>query len=540
LGQLLHELDSPYERDWGRFGLSVDIGTLTGGSELRVIAIGAENETSGMEDERTGRAYIFDGATGTVYFSFLSPDGEQGGRFGSSIAFGGDVDNDGWQDVLVGAPEESPGKSPYGAGRVHAFSGQTGALVYSLISPNEQFMGFFGTTVSDVEDIDDDGYADILVGASHEDVKPNYSSAGNVYILSGQTGFPLESYTSPNTETGSLFGSSLGRIGDIDEDGYDDIVVGANGENPGTGPELMDAGRAYIISAKGGSIVHTLVSPNAGWMGRFGFAVSSAGDTDGDGYDDVVIGAPSESIAPGDYEDGRAYLFSGLTGALLHVLVPPNGEIGGLFGYSVSAAGDVDGDDCGDVIVGVPLGEPGFEPSNAGAAHVFSGRTGALLYTLSSPTLEYGGHFGHSVSGGVDVSDDGFPDVICGAPDESSESGEERAGHVYLFDGHLLDTRPENGLTAMSLVFLGPCPNPVMNVTEIRLVAPHCTRSRPVLRLFDLFGRQIGQTIRPRLDPGEQTTIRWSVETDGTPAGLYWWRLEAGGHVHSSPMIVLK
>lgn len=206
----------------------------------------------------------------------------------------------------------------------------------------------------------------------------NYRDA----LISVQTW--LTALDSPNPRAEGMYGLGLGH-GDINNDDVQDIIVGATGEE-----------RVYVYSGVDLSLLRTLNSPNPGvWpdITNFGSAVA-AGDTNGDGYDDVIVGASLEDREPFP-PNGKAYVFSGADGSLLHTLsVTPTGY----FGVSV-ASGDVNGDSYADVIVGA---------QHTSRVHVFSGLTGSLLYTINGPSSST---FGIRVAAG-DVNNDGNADVV--------------------------------------------------------------------------------------------------------------------------------
>src|SRR5690606_9663376 len=147
-----------------------------------------------------GRAYVFSGATGVLLYALVSPNEEDDGRFGGSVAGVPDLDGDGRGDLLVSASGEDPGVSPTSAGRVDDFSGATGALLQTLASPNEEQYGIFGGAVSGTPDLDGDGVGDLLVGAPNEDPGRSPRGAGRAYAFSGSTGALLFELASPNEE----------------------------------------------------------------------------------------------------------------------------------------------------------------------------------------------------------------------------------------------------------------------------------------------------------------------------------------------------
>ncbi len=150
--------------------------------------------------------------------------------------------------------------------------------------------------------------------------------------------------------------------------------------DPGSSPS--GAGRAYVFSGATGDTLFSLKSPFEEDSGRFGISVSGAGDVNMDGKADFIVGALGESPGSSPIKAGRAYVFSGATGDTLFSLKSPFEESNGLFGHSVSGAGDVNMDGKADVIVGARDEDPG------GRAYVFSGATGDTLFSLKSPFEE--------------------------------------------------------------------------------------------------------------------------------------------------------
>jgi hypothetical protein len=425
-GQVVTELASPSEEGYGYFGLSVGAAGDVNGDGCDDVVVGAYGEDPGASPSGCGRAYIFSGADGACLDTLVSPNEEADGRFGHSVAGAGDVNGDGHVDVIVGAQLEDPGASPAGAGRAYVFSGADGSCLDTLMSPNEEADGYFAVSVSGAGDVDDDGRDDIIVGASNEDLPGSPNDAGCAYVFSGTTGECLDTLVSPNEQYLGHFGRCVSGAGDVDEDGHDDVIVGAYQED--AVPSGTDAGRAYVFGGAAGNVVLALTSPMEDNQGNFGWSVSGAGDVDGDGSDDVLVGAPGEDGA-GQVSSGRAYIFSGATGDTLRTLISPNAETSGRFGFAVSSAGDVDFDNHPDAIVGAFDEDPGSSPGGAGRAYIFSGADGALLYTLVSPNEESGGRLGFYVSRAGDTDND----VIVGAPREDPQTSPADAGRAYIY-----------------------------------------------------------------------------------------------------------
>jgi hypothetical protein len=419
-GQVLHTLEPANPEDLGRFGYSVSDAGDVNGDGWPDLVMGAFSEDGGAID--AGRVYVFDGHDAIFLLTVESANSEPDGWFGWSVSGAGDVNGDGLDDIVVGARKEDGGAQ--NAGRAYVFSGNGGVILHTLKSPRPQAWAWFGWSVSSFGDFNDDGHDDVLVGAPYED--GGASESGKVYVFSGVTGDTLWSLQSPSPEWGGAFGHSVSGGADINNDGTPDVIVGAYQEDGGA----PNAGKAYVLSGVDGSLVHAFESPNPESYGYFGYAVSGVGDVDSDGYDDVVVGAYFED-AGGEWNAGRAYVFRGNVGALLYALDSPSPCYEGQFGASVSGAGDVNNDGYDDLIVGAPS-----DPDsswNAGRAYIFDGHLGTLMYTLRSPNEARGGRFGRSVSGVRDVNEDGHDDVLVGAWGEGASLTYH--GRAYVFNG---------------------------------------------------------------------------------------------------------
>jgi hypothetical protein len=344
-----------------------------------------------------------------------------------------DVDGDGYADIAIGSPRANDND-----GRVQLFpgsaSGAPSTATAELTNPDGQ--GFFGASVASAGDVDGDGYADLIVGAPYWPGVPwAGTQAGRAYLYRGG---PTGLSTSPTTLVapdgdGSIFGFSVASAGDINGDGYGDVVVGATGTND-------YVGTVYIYFGGPGGLAKVpaaTIAGSAGTNARFGNAVAGVGDVDGDGYGDLVIGEPRWDAQPA----GHAYLYLGSATGVAATPVTFAGPVGAgdQFGYAL-AADDFDGDGRADLVIGAPgvLGD-------TGETYVFPGQAGGFA---STPTITYdfqpGSEAATSLASAGDIDGDGYADLIVGVPEFEFVPLEESIGaaDVYLGSASGLGATP--------------------------------------------------------------------------------------------------
>jgi hypothetical protein len=264
----------------------------------------------------------------------------------------------------------------------------------------DQASAAFGLVVATAGDVDRDGYSDILVGAPSYDV-PGGADAGRVFLYMGSASGPELSprIVGSGTSPGALYGQSVASAGDVNGDGFHDVLVGAPGAvNSGL------SGMVFLYLSDGNSVGGTAYWSDIGLPGtRFGASVSTAGDVNGDQRSDILIGEPSYD--GGEPGEGRVFLYTVFSGHLGPWRAESD-QAGAAFGSCVASAGDVNGDGFADVIIGAPGYDGG--QFNEGRAFVYFGSSGGLG---SSPTVlelnNDGAEFGFSVSLAGDVNGDG-------------------------------------------------------------------------------------------------------------------------------------
>ncbi len=389
--ELLLERAGDFNED--RFGFSVAAAGDVDADGFADVIVGAiRDDNNGLD---SGSARILSGLDGSTLHLI---DGNAGDRFGYAVSTAGDVDADGFADVIVGAPEALFER---GYARVH--SGASGAALHTF---SGQVNGdWFGVDVASLGDLDSDGHDDVVVGAGY-----GASGRGEVTVYSGVTGALLRYQTGQNGEN---LGWSVAGPGDTILDGFVDVLAGSPVNNANGG--------AKTFSGQDGAILHWWPAPFG--LDRSGWAVSGAGDVNEDGFTDVLVGAPDDDTTNG-VGTGSVRLYSGINGFLLHEWL--GDSAGDEFGTAVDGGRDVDGDGVPDVVVGAPRDDDGA--ADAGRVSVLSGQDGALLWTVDGDAAS--DLLGHAAAHAGDLDADGFGDWIGGAyaaDDGGNLSGEAKA-----------------------------------------------------------------------------------------------------------------
>ena len=321
-----------------------------------------------------------------------------------------------------------------------------------------------GRSVSSAGDVNGDGYGDIIVGAYAADPSGR-SNAGSSYVVYGKaSGFGTIDLANLGTSgfqingavANDFSGYAVSSAGDINGDGYGDLLIGAYLAGPSGRAE---AGSSYVVYGKASGL-GTIDLANLGTSGfqlngavandRSGISVSSAGDVNGDGYGDIIIGAHL-AYPSGNTGAGSSYVIFGKASGLgtidLANLGTSGFQINGAVtndrsGISVSSAGDVNGDGYGDLIIGANQADPSGR-SNAGSSYVVYGKASGFgtidLANLGTSGFQINGAVandlsGYSVSAAGDVDGDGYDDLIVGAYG-ANPSGKNDAGSSYVIFG---------------------------------------------------------------------------------------------------------
>ncbi len=376
--------------------------------------------------------------------------GQADAEFAVSVASAGDVNNDGFDDVIIGADEYDAGETS--EGRAFVYMGTSGGLPTTpdWTAESNQIGADFGISVASAGDVNGDGYDDVIIGANLFDAgQPN---EGVVFVYHGSSTGLNKNGTRPTGNPtnadwraeGDLNDGAVGTAvasGDFNGDGYYDVVAGADEYSLGQTGE----GAVFVFRGSNTGLALGGTRPvggpaNADWIAQsnrvdadFGFAVDSAGDVNNDNRDDLIVGAWNWDET--HLDEGRIFIYMGSSTGL--GLTPArtydSGQDGAQLGIAVAGAGDVNGDGFDDVIAGAY----GYDHPeiDEGAAFVFHGSIAGIG---ASPSWESEGNqgaalYGGAVSGAGDVNGDGFDDVIIGA--DHGDQGELDEGLVFVYLG---------------------------------------------------------------------------------------------------------
>lgn len=415
------------------FGCSVSgAGDLNGDGYGDVIA-GARSYDAGQTDE--GVVFVYYGsATGIGTTATMLEQNNAGSQFGYSVSFAGDVNADGFGDIIIGAPLYiTSGSNNPGAAFIYHGSATGIATTPAITLTGPANGSQFGFSVSNAGDVNGDGFSDVVVGAPLH--SPVLSNEGSIFIYHGSaTGIPAFATTNfRSTFSGARFGSSVANAGDVNGDGYSDIVVGAprytNGHTS-EGTFMVYRGSAAGIN----TTAHIRVEANV-VNGLMGTSVAGAGDMNGDGLTDIVVGCPGMNNGGGQTNEGLVRVFFGAAtmSTTASFTYEPN-VTNYRMGTSVASAGDVNGDGFSDVV----FGAPGFNSGQTaeGGAYVFHG--GPTLSNIPASTIQANQNnaiMGESVRGVGDVNGDGFSDIMVGAA--SYNNGQATEGIALVYHGSL-------------------------------------------------------------------------------------------------------
>ena len=304
-------------------------------------------------------------------------------RLGGALACAGDVNQDGVADLIIGSPLASPGGSQT-SGHVRVHSGADGSLIWEVHGDAPGYK--LGYPVAPAGDVNADGVPDVLAGSL---------GPATVRVFSGVDGAVLAEWVGATPS----FGYSCACAGDVDADGHDDIIIGECDDNHAG----VAAGAARVYSGRTSALLLEFFGDAA--QDSLGRSVDGAGDLDGDGHADLVVGARRSDLIA--HDSGLVRVFAGSDGSVLLSLFGegPND----LFGHQVRGVGDMNGDGVGDLFIAARQ----ISGVSQGYVRLHSGADGSLLWRAEPQ--EAGGMFGWAVGSTPDMNGDGIPELLVGA-----------------------------------------------------------------------------------------------------------------------------
>ncbi len=361
---------------------------------------------------------------------------EAGHTFGNAIANAGDVNGDGFGDLLIGAyPADPDGRLDAGTSYLYLGSptgiGPNPAQVLSGATAGDGF----GRSVSTAGDVNLDGYDDIVIG-SWTASAVGRAGAGQVSVFHGSARgiSAISARVIQGAASGDQLGHTVSHAGDVNRDGFDDIALSAPLASPGG---VAQAGTVYIYHGGPSGIGTTFaqVLDGASAMDQLGRAVARAGDVNSDGVDDLLVG--SWSASRGGNTAGVATIYYGALGGLSSArsFTILGTVAGAQFGKSVTGLGDVNGDGISDLAISSNLATVGGR-ANVGFVNIYHGNSLGIS-TTPSRTIEgvsMGDRFGTAVGCPGDINGDSFGDLVVGAV-TATALGRTGAGTVSLFYG---------------------------------------------------------------------------------------------------------
>ena len=469
------------------------------------------------------------GGQGYVKIYFGSPDFDtipefrivDEGNFGSRVACAGDVNNDGYDDIIVAAPSAyNPNNGAEWAGKAHIYYGGSPMdTVVDVILQDSDYHYFFGSPVASAGDVNGDNYDDVMVAATG-----GWDPAGRVFIYFGgeEMDSVFDVYIYGNPDSVEELGRSLAGLGDINDDGYDDILIGS----PHTG-SAHNPGMAEIYL--GGSPMDTI--SDFAFYGdtiefRFlGRNVASAGDVDGDGIPDLMAGNTNKT---------KVLFGNALSDTNLYVTLP--------VGWWISSAGDVNQDGYGDIIAS--------NTSYPQSSYIFYGGTDmngeADIILKAVDTTLIG--FGVNVAGVGDLNGDSYNEIMI-----SSYVDDTHIGEVFIFTSaptsvnesdkrgqlnnfHLFQNYP-NPFNSTTTIPFTISPPPVNSSQSIVHNPIHTT-----LSVYNILGQKVKILVDEMKTDGFHQAIWDGKDKAGreVSSGVYFYKLKVGDYRQTKKMLLIK
>lgn len=567
-----------------RLGFSTSNAGDVNGDSYDDFIIGATQDYSG--GTAVGRAYVFFGRTGPLPLAVsasaadITLIGEAAGYFfGLSVSGAGDVNSDGFDDMLVGAPQSETSGT---GGRAYIFLGGSGPFPKSILASDADviFSGestgdIFGVSSSCAGDINADGHADVVVGASFNDA--GGSNAGRAYVFFGGNGaFPsiMAAADADIIFTGELangwFGSIVSGVADVNCDGAYDLLVSAT---PWDFASPNDSGHAFLFLGGFGPYPASVTASSADivFTGEatgdlFGGSTSGAGDVNGDGCNDLIIGAPKNDV--GGLDAGRMYVYSCVPPTIVVSLDikprscpnPLNIKNGNKWSDEADITPNILAKvtpnspvRLGPVVPAAILGTSDFDVSDIDPNSVTLAGVSPSQWNfedVSTPTA-----LGSEECECNSLGSDGFIDLTLKFDkreliDSLGAVGDGDTIPITI-TGLLNDGTPFEGVDCVVIrgnkeestetaELYGNYPNPFNPSTNISFSLPVATEV--TIEIYNLLGQKIVTLVKADYEAGEHI-VQWNGRDAGgsvVASGIYFYRLTTGDFVEAKKMLLLK
>ena len=352
-------------------------------------------------------------------------------QVGYSVAGAGDVNGDGFDDVLVGADEYDNPDSREGRATLYLGSAAGPEALPAWTAEGDQVDAYFGISVASAGDVNGDDYGDVIVGSSF--YTNGETGEGRAFVYHGSAAGldPSAAWTAESDQVWASFGYDVASAGDVNADGYDDVLVGAVRYEA----TRSDEGGAwlYLGSALGLAAAPAWTAVGGEVGAAFGYSVAGLGDVNGDGYGDVAIGAPS--YTNGQSFEGRALVYHGSAAGLeaLPAWAVESDQGDASTGFHVAGPGDLDADGYADLLVSSVLHDQGQPDEGVVFAYYGSAAGLAVVPGWTIEGDQNGANLGSALEGAGDVNGDGLVDVLVGA--RGFDNGQVDEGRAFVFLG---------------------------------------------------------------------------------------------------------
>lgn len=392
------------------------------------VIVGAPHFDNCQSEE--GAAFVFHGTASGITDTpaiLLEADQADAG-FGNAVSSAGDVNGDGFADVVVGAMHYDDGQDEEGTAFVYLGS-SSGIAPLSIQLQSNRAGAWFGCAVSYAGDLNNDGFGDLVIGAMN--YSNGQSEEGALFLYPGSPAGPDPAgvrVVESDLDDARL-GNAVSGVGDVNGDGFQDVVAGAYSVgNENTGAIFIGYGKANHLDS-----LNFQILAGTQQQSHFGWDVSAAGDVNADGFSDIIVGAHAYNNG-----DGAAFLYygsaNGITQQQVTNLLSHETGMGAAMGESVAGAGDLNGDGYGDVVVGEPWYTDATTSVATGLAVIFYGSpsgVGAGSQRMTGNPNDAFDFFGWAVGGAGDVNGDGYSDMLVGSPNFSAAQTDADAAFIF-------------------------------------------------------------------------------------------------------------